>query len=493
MATISEQHDDKFKEHVNKWVNMVPNTDEADAYYDQHILPHVTEIFIDHNKPKKEYDGLILTVGGSPEPLILSICAIKPNRVGLLYTENRKDSLERIYNKTNLTIVNMIEGAKKVDGSKTAEIYQAIMNFYTEWGKPENIAVGVTGGKKSMVSGAAIAGAVLGADIYYVDTDKKNKLNKPEPGSEYLRLLDNPYTVFGDLEVQKAKDLYDRHDYAGAGRIFQQLEQQVATPNQTKVYEAYRLLCKTYEAWDNFDMEEAKKSLEELLQIFEQYSPLTELAPLHEFKEAFEAQNEALEHLSYIFQKDNEQLAFCSSRGFHFAFMLYYNAKRRKKQGKYDIACLILYRLLEWIEQYRLAQRGICTSKPDYSKSGMDGTCLLNQYQKTWEKAQKTASKSTPPPRGLPDRIALVDGFLILEVLKDDIVNNNSTWHWGKVLGQIDTRNNSILVHGMKKVDEKGFKQFKSTVKQQFEKAQELAAIDVCTFNKQHEFIAPLP
>ena len=37
------------------------------------------------------------------------------------------------------------------------------------WGHPANIAVDITGGKKSMVGGAAMAGAALGANIYSVD------------------------------------------------------------------------------------------------------------------------------------------------------------------------------------------------------------------------------------------------------------------------------------------------------------------------------------
>jgi hypothetical protein len=39
----------------------------------------------------------------------------------------------------------------------------------------------------------------------------------------------------------------------------------------------------------------------------------------------------------------------------------------------------------------------------------------------------------------------------------------------------------------------KEFKAFKATVKERFEKAQEIADINVATFNEQHKFIAPLP
>ena len=229
----------EFQTRVAEWKNMDrTSTDakrEALIFYDKHIFPLVKKLFLSKPKdrPQKEYEALILTVGLSPEPLILSILATKPKRVGLLYTPETEKFLPRIQKETALTLDQLDK--RKIDGSNIIEMYEAIMGLYTDWGSPSNVAVDITGGKKSMVSGAAMAGAVLGADIYYVDTNHFNReLGKPEPGSEYLSLLDNPYTVLGDLEVEKAKDLYDRYDYAGAQRIFNQLNEQVGNPSQAQ-------------------------------------------------------------------------------------------------------------------------------------------------------------------------------------------------------------------------------------------------------------------
>ena len=59
--------------------------------------------------------------------------------------------------------------------------------------------------------------------------------------------------------------------------------------------------------------------------------------------------------------------------------MLYHNALRREAQGKHDTACLILYRLLEWIEQHRLAGYKIDTRNPDYS--GIDKAEIFSRYK----------------------------------------------------------------------------------------------------------------
>ena len=477
---------DEFDERVEEWKNMDRTTRDASnaalVFYDEHIFLFVKEAFINkpENRPNKKYDALILTVGLSPEPLILSILSTKPKRVGLLYTPETEKFLPRIQKETGLTLDQLDK--REIDGSNVIEMYEAIMTLYTDWGSPANVAVDITGGKKSMVSGAAMAGAVLGADIYYVDTNHFNReLGKPEPGSEYLSLLDNPYTVFGDLEVEKAKDLYDRHDYAGAQRVFDQLKGQVGDANKAKTYEAYKYLCAAYEVWDNLDIGKAKTFLDRLLVLLNQFSMLEGLSHLRDFNPNLVKQTEALECLLKFVK--NQQLTLLAPDGFHFAFMLYHNALRREAQGKLDTACLILYRLLEWVGQHRLANYDINTREPDYSK--FDENELFDLYEQKRKQVYRRADRSA-----LPIPIGLVDGFLLLHALKDKIVQDLD---WGRFQSQVETRNRSIYAHGMSKINPKSFKAFKSTVEKRFKRAQDLAGIDADVFNTQHKFIAPLP
>ena len=478
----------EFDDLIKQWKDMDRSDDNkraaASSFYDKEVFPRIREVFLDKpgNHPPKgrTYDGLILPVGFSPEPLILSILAIKPNRVGLLYTDETEKLLSRIQQETGLGL-NQLD-KHRIDGSSTVDVYKAIMELYETWGRPTDIAVDITGGKKSMVGGAAMAGAVLDADIFYVDNTKFTQ-GKPEPGTEYLSLLDNPYTVFGDLEIDKARDLYNRHDYAGAQRIFYQLKKQVGDPNKATIYQAYEYLCTAYEAWDNLDVSNAKESLDQLLNILGQFTSLRELDPLRNFQLILAEQKKALECLEKIFE--HEQLALCIPGGFHFAFMLYHSAFRRKAQGKLDMACLILYRLLEWIEQHRLAIYGIETSKPNYSASKINKNDLLDWYNEK----RKTVDKSTNMS-ALPDPIALVDGFLLLGALSDGIVTG---LNWNAFRGQLEVRNRGIYAHGMSKINPASFKAFSSTVEERFKKAQHLAGIDADAFNAQHKFIAPLP
>ena len=188
---------------TEQWKNMDRSDDtkraEASQFYDEQIFPRIKEVFLGKpkNRPTKKYDGLILTVGLSSEPLILSIHALKPKRICLLYTSQTAKFLSRIEEESRSLSSTWSVSKHQIDGSDVVEIYRKIRELYEEWGSPQNLAVDITGGKKSMVSGAAMAGAVLGADIYYVDNKKfLQDFRKPDPGSEYLSLLENPYVVF---------------------------------------------------------------------------------------------------------------------------------------------------------------------------------------------------------------------------------------------------------------------------------------------------------
>ena len=474
----------KLNELFSEWRQMDRNSTHALkaalTFYDEQIFPLVNKVFLSKptNCPKKEYDALILTVGFSPEPLILSILAIKHKRVALLYTEETKKFLPRIQEETNSPLDRL--ATREIDGSSTVEVYETIMDLYTRWSKPTNIAVDITGGKKSMVGGAAMAGAALGADIYYVD-NTSFILGKPEPGTEYLSLLENPFTVFGDLEVDKARDLYRGHDYAGAQRIFVQLEAQVGDPSLATVYGAYRLLCATYEAWDNIDFEEGKNTISQLLNVLKQFRSLS----LNIYQSRLLNQKQALECLQAI--ANDENLALSIDDGFHFAFMLYHSALRRENQGKLDMACLLLYRLLEWIEQHRLAVYSINSSNPDYSKTGKCKNELLEKYESNRNRVYKINNRNI---KDLPSPIALIDGFLILEALDDDIVKD---LNWPALRGQVEMRNKNIFAHGINKINRGNYERFKSTVEERFKKAQEIAQIDADAFHEQHKFIACLP
>ena len=179
---------------VEQWKSM-PRNKEASDFYDQHIFPDIIDVFKQKQFPEKDYDGLILTVGFSPQPLILSINAINPNQVAFLYTSEVEHFIEIIQEQTGYNDDSSV--FLNIDGKDVRDIYNLTWNFARDtWKDFKNIIVDITGGKAFMGAGAALAAAIIPADICYVDCDDYLKeFRMPEPGREYMRILEGPDTL----------------------------------------------------------------------------------------------------------------------------------------------------------------------------------------------------------------------------------------------------------------------------------------------------------
>ena len=77
-----------------------------------------------------------------------------------------------------------------------------------------------------------MAGALVNIQLIYVGTDHYlTDFRKPDPGTEELIYIDNPITVFGDLEIEKAMVLFNEHNYAGVREKLSHLKDSVPEPD----------------------------------------------------------------------------------------------------------------------------------------------------------------------------------------------------------------------------------------------------------------------
>ena len=164
-------------------------------------------------------------------------------------------------------------------------------------------------------------------------------------------------------------------------------------------------------------------------------------------------------------------------------FTMYLNAMIREQQEKYDMATLLMYRLLEMIGQRRLIHYNIYVSDPEYQKidysfsacqdfagkkPGEQFPLLKDKVFQLKQQLFKKADSYLPAP------IALLDGFLILAALEDPVTDGadekeNSRLNMLKRMrSNIYLRNNSIFAHGLGPVSKGDYEKFRDFIKDLF-------------------------
>ncbi len=259
----------KLQKVTKEWMELERKTleqrKEAERYYDEKLMDLIRKDYIARNKDeiRIKVDCLIVSVGTSYEPIVLNISLLKPRKIMFLYTEKSEVTLDKSVDYCGL---KPSEYEKRlVNEIDPIDIYQKIKETFLEWDRPKNIHIDFTGGTKAMSAAAALAGAMIEAVMIYVaSNDYLVDFRKPNPGSESLTYIDNPLSVFGDIEIGKAFDLYGQQDFAGASERFEILKESMPDPILRQQLSFDYLISKVYEAWDALDFARASANMTDL-------------------------------------------------------------------------------------------------------------------------------------------------------------------------------------------------------------------------------------
>ena len=231
-------------------------------------------------------------------------------------------------------------------------------------------------------------------------------------------------SIFGDLEIEKAMVLFDRANFSGAREKLEELKEQIPDPNLRQQMNFIYLLAALYEYWDSLDFEKAYEVCVQLNKELKRDHRLHRTFVLMDFLERLVRQEELLEALKEIPNMIQEKKNFEILQDGHYMvplmFTMYSNAMLREKQEKYDMATLLLYRLLEMIEQRRLAAYGLYVSKMDYTgflfcaEDQKELNHLSGEEKLAWLKEEvfqmkKQLFKKTDS-RFLPEQVSLLEG-----------------------------------------------------------------------------------
>lgn len=505
----------KLEEKTKEWMSLERKTSEqrviADDFYEHELMKLIMREFNKNNKDMKseEVEYIIMSVGTSYEPLVLTLSLFKPRKILFLYTSETECMIDKIVNMCKLSAGQYSK--KKVSQTSSLDVYREIKNAYIEWNMPEKLYIDFTGGTKSMSAAAAMAGAMVDVQLFYVSNENYlNDFRKPYPGSERMCFIANPYEVFGDFEIEKAMNLFSEYDYAGAAERLGNLCEKVPNPLIRQQLRFIHLLSRTYEAWDSLDFAKAHESMEQLVQELHRdqkiYPNIVLMDQIPQLQKQLVLLSNLIEIPQLLIQNKNMEILTQPRYIVSLMFTMYRVSSIREAQEKYDAATLMLYRLLEMIGQCRLAKYQIDVGNPEYHSiqyhfeqtpeyQGVSEQQQLEKLQDSVYRIRQQIFTKAKREKSLTLKIALMDGFILLLALKDQLVFSGdlkeSIKHIQHTRAMVQLRNSSIFAHGFSPVSVKNYEKFKTFVIDLFKEFCNLEPVDFEQWEDGMKWINP--
>jgi len=392
---------------------------------------------------------LILTVGGSHEPILRAIADVQPDHICFVCSDDdpasgQKGSYIQISGKGNVikarfsdtkpTLPNIptqvgLEEPRfeiiKVSPDDFDDVYHKVLDWLCRQDRDENrVLADYTGGTKTM--SAALAVAALdsdGVELQLVSGSRSN-LVKVESGSEQVIGASVESSRF-HRKLHQAVETWHRYAYDETVALLEKMR----PPHDRKLlgdYQCARDLSQALAAWDRFDHAEAEVILSRYK------SRIGKVMGLH------------LTALKILNEKESKR------RDPLQLYDLWLNAQRRAIQGRYDDAVARVYRLLEWTAQWQLRiHAGIDTSNIPAEK--IPDKVNLSQNREGKYQA------------------GLYQAWQLLQVIFPDnpaarFFKENDE----KMLDHLLIRNQSILAHGYAPVTSTQWKQMQGWMEAEF-------------------------
>lgn len=362
--------------------------------------------------------AMIITVGTGTRDakdlahgIAFSIRQQNPEFVSFVVTKESKNTtipyiLERLSLKEDQYVLKEIQDENDVE-----RIYEECLTFIKELPyKPQDITADYTSGTKPMSSGLCMAAISLEVgSLSYVHGKREGGVTIS--GTERLMVLE-PVRITVDAKMKMVVSLFNNYQFDPCLSIINGLKERIKVPEIQKELVFLEILSFAYSFWEKFDTENALKWLSELKD-----SPL-----LSQFciKSQVERNKEALSQEN----QDNYSPMKVAD--------LLENAKRRGEEGKYDDAVARLYRLMEFLAQYKLYKDhgGIKTSNLDLER--LPSKELKEKYAQFKE-------------------LSLHKAYELLSDMEDGV--GKRFIQDEEIKKVLSIRNNSILAHGFNPID----------------------------------------
>lgn len=405
----------------------------------------------DTKTPLPENYALILSVGGSPDPLILSLYHHRPARVVFIASEGSNAKVEEILEKTpdlrfRYETITLSDHENLV--SCCREIREALpekIRTLNLAGSPCLIA-DITGGTKVMSASLALAMMEFNSLFNYVGGTSRNKdgLGTVESGHEKMVQVANPWDVMGLRDAQNLVSAFNMGQYEAAKKNADFL---VSRDIEYKAfYEALGNAIESFRKWDIFDYKSANPMLNQAIGRLASYNNRRHSTFQPLFKALEQARgklNQLAEEASILRGAFQPLEGEC---GAAYLADLVANARRSAEKGRYDDAVARLYSAVEKTAKIALQKRGINNSKVN---------------RDTIEKAGGELAQKFTAISGDEFKLGLQDSFRLLTALEpDNTAAKAFNLHKDELDKALEKRNMSLLAHGHNPVSESDYNKF---------------------------------
>jgi len=398
--------------------------------------------------------AIIMTVGGSPDPLTKTINRENPDLV-IFITTQETDNIDMPIIMENTAsrfrskrvIIDNFNDIRECY-EKTKEALAYLDNEKDEF----NIKADITGGTKPMAGALSILANEKGFEFIYVGGRERTRKGRGyvKKGAEEFFEAENLNRLHAEILKRKVPVLINNYHYQAAADYIESEIKEIPE-NLHPLYECIRNICRGYNHWDNWNHQEAIRTFKKECE-FTSVGSSFRLIGEDKIADFVTKTENMVNFLGELNRNSLKKKVIISDL---LIKDILANAKRRMKEGNYDDAIIRLYKSLEMKAKGELFNEyGIDNSDVDPEKIndvGLRKNIIKNNHNKKEDKYKIGLYKSYTVLKSKGNRFG--DKFYSKEYkyYKKNIAFN---------------RNNSWLIHDNLTVKLENFKSlFKTTLK----------------------------
>jgi CRISPR-associated protein (TIGR02710 family) len=307
--------------------------------------------------------GMIISLGGSPEPIVHSINQHRPGLVCFLVTQESVDQVAKV--KAGLSYLPADHKVLVGDPNELLDCFDHSLfcwQHLMERGvDPGDVLIDFTGGTKVMSAALALLGILKGCRFSYVGGTERTKggVGTVVTGSERVFENANPWEAHALNDERLAVSYFNQHRFQAAQDTFQAAHNKTGHLNRPLAvsFSGLASLAQAYQSWEGFRHKEARDGLNRAYDGLKNYQDISGDPRLRALLPQVQRNLDFLNGMAG------------QSQGFRnpcraYVMDLVANGRRRANTGDFDDAALRLYRALEMQAQTELrTKHGINTSE----------------------------------------------------------------------------------------------------------------------------------